>query len=194
MNSSTQSFVLFSLGMILIIANAAQAEESVTVSLGVDLKKPAGAFCAELAIKNVCESVTPHRATCMEVMRSNPKMQAAKSFVQLSKLVLKVAVYKATHGQKFLQELAKTNNCSAIQQCAGPNYDGVIRSFKSSLESIKEDAASANYDAKVAADDVHMCESHLADAKIVNPAITQLNNEIKIMSAIAFTVGNNQNH
>ncbi|MED6170219.1 hypothetical protein PIB30_028848 [Stylosanthes scabra] len=187
MNSSTQSFVLFSLGLILIIANAAQAEEAATVSLGVDLKK--ATFSADLAIKNVCESVTPQRATCMDLMRSNPKMQAAKSFVQLSKLVLKVAVKKATEGQKFLKELAaKSKNCPAIQECAGSNYGGVVRSFKSSLLSIKEDADSANYDAKAAADDVNLCESNLADAKIVNPAITHLNNEMKTMSAIAFAV------
>ncbi|MED6116279.1 hypothetical protein PIB30_098717, partial [Stylosanthes scabra] len=159
MNSSTQS-ILLCLGLILIIANVAQADKK----------------CA-LAIK-VCDGTLTERAKCMEIVRSNPKIQSAKNPVQLSQFVLELAIHMAKEGQKFLKNLAKKSNSPALQQCAGFDYDGVVGSFKSALGEIKEDPMTANYDAKVAGDGPDTCDRGLAAEKIVNPAITKLNDEI----------------
>ncbi|RYQ93063.1 hypothetical protein Ahy_B09g099324 [Arachis hypogaea] len=178
MNSSTKSFILFSLGLVLIIANVAQAEEK---SATLDLSK--------LVIK-VCDATATERAKCMDIMRSNPKMLSAKNIVQLSQAILELGISKGKEGQKFLKELAKKSKSPALEQCAGFDYDGVVGSFKSALGEIKEDPMTANYDAKVASDGPDTCDRGLESEKIVNPAITELNKEIRLLSGIAFAATN----
>ncbi|KAL1295428.1 hypothetical protein HN51_056310 [Arachis hypogaea] len=171
MNSSTKSSILFSLGLILIIANVAQGHVKVTASL----------------VPKLCESgLVEERAKCMDILRSNPKIQSAKTFRELSELILELAVNKATEGQKFLQTLAEKDKSPAIQECAGFDYNNAVVQFKGALRDLKEDTSAANYASKLVGDDVSRCHTILARAKIVNPAIDQLNSDISLLSNVAF--------
>ncbi|KAG5232392.1 cell wall / vacuolar inhibitor of fructosidase [Salix suchowensis] len=63
-------------------------------------------------------------------------------------------------------------------------------SFKSALSELSEDPLSANYDSRVAGDDVQECEDELARDKARFPGLTTRNNYGKLYSAIAFVVTN----
>ncbi|RYQ98550.1 hypothetical protein Ahy_B07g086289 isoform A [Arachis hypogaea] len=60
----------------------------------------------------------------------------------------------------------------------------------SALGEIKEDPMTANYDAKVTSDGPDTCNKGMANEKIVNPAITELSKEIRLLSGIAFATTN----
>ena len=179
MNFSKLSFLLFTLGLILIISHAADAANSKSSSGGSKL------------IDEVCNAAMEEdRASCLQVLRSDPKISSAKNYLQLSQYILELALQKGIQGQNFLKEIAKTNKSPAIQQCAGFDYDGVVGSFSSALGELKEDPETANYDAKVAGDGPETCERGLADEHIVNPSISSLNKNIKLLSTIAFLATN----
>ncbi|KAL1343449.1 hypothetical protein HN51_029839 [Arachis hypogaea] len=180
MNSSTQSSILFSLVLILIIGNVAQARVNLGKSLPI----------SDLITKVCDDELVIEKAKCIDILTSNPKILAAKSPLQISKLILTLAVNKAGKGQKFLQTLAEKDKSPAIQQCAGSDYDAVIASFQSALKGIENDPITANYDAKIAGDDADNCAKGLAEAKIVNPAVTKINDEIMLLSDIAFGATN----
>ncbi|RYR44290.1 hypothetical protein Ahy_A08g040644 [Arachis hypogaea] len=58
------------------------------------------------------------------------------------------------------------------------------------LGEIKEDPMTVNYGAKVASDGPDTCDKGMANEKIVNPAITELSKEIRLLSGIAFPATN----
>ncbi|XP_061345115.1 uncharacterized protein LOC133290972 [Gastrolobium bilobum] len=138
----------------------------------------------------VCKEALEDRAMCMTILRSDPRILRSKNYVQLSKMVLQLALNKGIEGQNFLKQLALTNISPAIEQCANFDYDGVVESFKSALGELEDDPQTANYDAKVAGDGPDTCERGLAAAHIVNPAISALNREILLLSKIAFLATN----
>ncbi|KAL1308844.1 hypothetical protein AAHE18_17G134200 [Arachis hypogaea] len=138
----------------------------------------------------ICHTIATERAKCMDIMKSNPKMLSAKNIVQLSQAILELGMNKGKEGQKFLTELAKKSKSLALQQCTGFDYDSIVGSFKSALGEIKEDPMTANYDAKVTSDGPDTCNKGMANEKIVNPAITELSKEIRLLSGIAFATTN----
>ncbi|XP_061353870.1 uncharacterized protein LOC133298563 [Gastrolobium bilobum] len=170
MNSSTLSTtLLFTLSLIL-ISQAASGSK----------------LCESL-----CKEAMEDSARCLQILKAEPKIASAKNNVELSKLILQMALKKGTEAQKYLKELMKTNPSPAIKQCATTFYDGVVGSFKSSLGEIKEDGLTANYDAKVAGDGPFTCDTALAAEKINNPTIASINSEIMLLSKIAFLATNN---
>lgn len=177
MNSSAVSSLLLTLCLVLIISHHADA-------------RGGGGGGGSKLIGQVCNEALEHRANCMSVARSNPKILRAKNYVQLSKAILELGLNKGIQGQNFLKGLAASNNVPAIVHCANNDYDGVVGSFRSSLGELSEDPQTANYDAKVAGDGPDTCERGLAAARIVNPAISNLNKEIWMLSFMAFLATN----
>ena len=177
MNSSKLFSLLFTLGLILIISHAADAK----------LNKTSG---VSKLVANVCKAALEDRAKCMQVLRSDPKILSAKNHAQFFESIIELAINKSSQGQRFLKELALTNKSPAIEQCATTLYDGVVASFKIALLQLDEDPATANVDAKVAGDGADSCEAGLAKEHIVNPAISSLNKDIKLLSKIAFLATN----
>lgn len=141
--------------------------------------------------ENLCNQLGQDSARCLQVLKAEPKIPSAKTELELCKVVLQFAVKKGTAAQKYLKEIAMTNPSKAINDCATIHYDGTVGSFKSSLGELKVDGLTANYDAKVAGDGPTTCDVALAAEKINNPAITELNKEILLISNIAFWATNN---
>ncbi|CAK8573367.1 unnamed protein product [Lathyrus sativus] len=141
-------------------------------------------------ISTVC-SASSNKAQCDDILGSNPHAAHANSFGQLAKAVLQMAYEKASAGQTFLKGLAAATNCPALTQCANFDYDGAVMSFRSSLEELKEDPQTANYDAKVASDGPAQCDRGMVAGHVVNPQVTELNRQITFYSELAFLVTNN---
>ncbi|CAK8573369.1 unnamed protein product [Lathyrus sativus] len=140
-------------------------------------------------ISTVC-STSSNMEECNNILRSNPHATQVKSYRDLAKIILQMAYDKASAGQTFLKGLAAKNNCPALTQCANFDYDGVVMSFKSALGELKEDAQTANYDAKVASDGTAQCERGMVAGHVVNPQVTKLNRQITFYSELAFLVTN----
>jgi len=139
-----------------------------------------------LAEKLCMESLEDKEGCMVLLNQADPKIVKAKTFEQLAQATLEWAVSKATEGQAFLKGLAQIDNNKAIVQCANFDYDGVVASFKSALEGLKDDPDTASYDAKVAGDGPTVCDRALASANINNPAIAALNRQIFLLSNMAF--------
>ncbi|KAJ6359698.1 hypothetical protein OIU77_003827 [Salix suchowensis] len=82
-----------------------------------------------------------------------------------------------------ISKLAENHTCLS-------SYVAATASFKSALSELSEDPLSANYDSRVAGDDVQECEDELARDKARFPGLTTRNNYGKLYSAIAFVVTN----
>ncbi|KAK7343749.1 hypothetical protein VNO77_12760 [Canavalia gladiata] len=171
MNSLT---LLFTLSLILISHSP----------LGVNAKDQSSS-AMEMRIQ-VCRQNMPDIMNCMNILRSDPKILKAESYLELSQAILELALKKGIEGQNFLKELVQTNDVPVIKECANLHYDGVIGSFRSALKELKEDPDTANSDAKVAGDGPDACDRALASAHIVNPDIAALNRQIKLLSNTAF--------
>ncbi|TKY46051.1 pectinesterase protein [Spatholobus suberectus] len=172
MNSSTLSLLLFTLSLILI-------SHAPLPTLGKSL------------YESLCDEAKEYKASCLEVLKADPRIVGAKDNVELSKLILELGIKKGTDAQNYLKEVMKTNPSPAIKQCATTFYDGTVGSFKSSLGELNEDGLTANYDAKVAGDGPTTCDTALAAEKINNPSISALNKEILLISIVAFLATNN---
>jgi len=123
-------------------------------------------------------------------LSGDSKVLEATNIFYFSKAILELALQKGQEGQQFLKKLAKETKAEAIAMCADQWHDGVVGSFWSALNELKESPDTANYDAKVAGDGATYCEDSLAKAHIVNPAITALNHQISILSNIAYLATN----
>lgn len=56
-----------------------------------------------------------------------------------------------------------------------PAYADVVACFKTSLLELKEDALSANYDAKVASDSLRACQDALASSRVKDSSMLARN-------------------
>ncbi|KAI5400124.1 hypothetical protein KIW84_065161 [Lathyrus oleraceus] len=137
----------------------------------------------------VC-GASSNMAECNKILGSNPHAAEVKSYRELAKVVLEMALEKASAGQSFLKGLAAETKSPALTQCANFDYDGVVMSFKSSLGELKKDPQTANYDAKVASDGPAQCDRGMAAGHVVNPEVTALNSLIAFYSELAFLVTN----
>ncbi|KAK7330016.1 hypothetical protein VNO77_24201 [Canavalia gladiata] len=134
----------------------------------------------------VCRHSMPDIMNCMSILRSDPKILNAESYLELSRAILELGLKKGVEGQNFLKGLVQRNNVPAIKECANLHYDEVVGSFRSALKELDEDPDTANSDAKVAGDGPNACDRALTSAHIVNPDIAALNHQIKLLSNIAF--------
>ncbi|RDX87185.1 hypothetical protein CR513_31380, partial [Mucuna pruriens] len=171
MNLSTLSHMLFILSLILI-------SHAPWETLGASL------------FESLCEEARENKGRCLELVKADPNILGAKDYTKLSKFILKLSLQKGTDAQKYLKEMMRTNPSPALTECATVLYDGVVGSFKSSLGELKEDGLTANYDAKVASDGPTTCDRALAAANISNPSISKLNNDIMLLSQLAYLATN----
>ncbi|QCD94515.1 hypothetical protein DEO72_LG5g2599 [Vigna unguiculata] len=134
----------------------------------------------------ICKETKENEARCLELLKEDPNIAAAKDSKELTKLILKLALKKGTETQNFLKELMKTNPSPDLKQCATTLYDGVVGSFKSALGELGEDDLTASYDAGVAGDGPTTCERALSAAKISDPSIEAHDKDMLLLSGIAF--------
>jgi len=141
-------------------------------------------------LKQICNETFKERIHCIRILRGDRKLLQARNIFEFSKAILELALKKGKEGQKFLKKLAKETKAEAIATCANEWHGGVVGSFRSALEELKESPETANYDAAVAADGPAYCETILAKAHIVNPNISALNHQMLLLSNIAFLATN----
>ncbi|XP_061345827.1 uncharacterized protein LOC133291567 [Gastrolobium bilobum] len=140
--------------------------------------------------ENVCKDAGKDNARCLNLLKAYPQITSAKNYVELCRFILEMAIKKSTEGQNYLKGVMKKNPSPAIKECATVDYDELVESFKSSLGELVEDPSTANYDAKVAGDGPDTCDRALAQANIVDPSISTLNNNMKFLSNVAFFATN----
>ncbi|QCE08070.1 uncharacterized protein LOC114192683 [Vigna unguiculata] len=160
----------------------------VAVCLVMVSYSPMAANGQGLAEKTCLENLEYKDACLMLLKQADPKIVNAKTADELAQATLEWAVAKSQDAQAFLKGLSQVDNNKAIVQCANFDYDGVVASFKSALEGLKDDPQTASYDAKVAGDGPTGCDRGLASQNINNPAITALNQQIFTLSNLAFKI------
>ncbi|XP_073225780.1 uncharacterized protein [Cicer arietinum] len=136
--------------------------------------------------ENVCNKAKDNER-CLKLLESNTQITLAKDYLTICKLFLEMALEKSKNAQNILKTFMIQNPSSlAIKQCATDDYNGLITSFKSSLDELVDDPLSANYDAKVAGDGPQACDRALANEKIVNPSISTINDEMTFLSVVGY--------
>ncbi|XP_027364696.1 uncharacterized protein LOC113871788 [Abrus precatorius] len=172
MKTSALFSLVFTLCLILLSHSPLAANAKSEKSHGSDL------------VGKICKETMQDNARCLELLNEEPRTHEAKNYLELSKVILEFALKKGIEGQNFLKGLGTASR--AISECANFHYNGVVGSFRSSLNEISDDPQTANYDAKVAGDGPDACARGLASEKIVNPDINALNSKISLLSNIAF--------
>ncbi|KAK7281165.1 hypothetical protein RIF29_08901 [Crotalaria pallida] len=138
---------------------------------------------SESLYEGVCKEATITDPSCLQLLKADPRIPSAKTYLQLSTFILEFGVKKGKKGKNYMEEVAKTHPTKGIKLCAGNFYDNTIHSFQSAIVELKEDAESASYDAKAAGDGPAYCAQRLAEVKIDNPLI---NKEVALISTVAF--------
>lgn len=129
---------------------------------------------------------------CVNLLKTDSRIVLAKTYHQLSKYILQMAIDKATSIQDYLIIMAKKfPNDKAVGDCVLPYYDNCIMSFHHALDEVEgEEPKSAMTDAQAATHEVSNCNKALQNDKpSFDPiAIYVRNNEtfaLGVMSILA---------
>jgi pectinesterase inhibitor-like protein len=129
---------------------------------------------------------------CVNLLKTDPRIPLAKTYHELSKYILQMAIDKATSIQDYLIIMAKKfPNDKAVGNCVLPYYDNCIMSFHTALDEVEgEEPKSALTDAEAACNEIKNCDKAMQNDKpSFDPiAINVRNNEtffLSVMSVLA---------
>ncbi|KAK7268545.1 hypothetical protein RIF29_21246 [Crotalaria pallida] len=120
MSPSTFPLILFTLCLIFI--------SHAPLPTSADLFKLYQVVCYESSISELI-NVTK----CLKALEVNSRIPLAKSYAELSELIIKLALKNSTGVQDYLKILTKTNPSPAIKQCAVEDYTKIIQDYNSAL-------------------------------------------------------------
>ncbi|KAE9617441.1 hypothetical protein Lal_00034860 [Lupinus albus] len=124
MNRSTFLSILFTLSLIF-ISHAHLAASTINFKLYQDV-------CIEYGVR-----VNPNNIrVCLTALESDPRIPQAKTYAELSSLIIEQAMKNSTISQHYLKNLMKTDPSPAIKECANQDYDGIIKAFKNALDNV----------------------------------------------------------
>jgi pectinesterase inhibitor-like protein len=135
----------------------------------------------------VCKEARQDENICLHYMKADYKIVASTNYHDLSKNILNLAIFEVVSAQEFIRALAKhipTND--ALKQCGNDFYNKVIVSFQSASTEFNKDPQSAKNDAKTAGDGAASCEKAIQVKGKYDPVVHARNNEIFVLSEIAF--------
>ncbi|CAK7346750.1 unnamed protein product [Dovyalis caffra] len=143
-------------------------------------------------IQDICTQAVKFQAkydNCVSALELDPKAASA-DVATLAKISIKLGISNITDTQNYIKNLLK--NASAelqkpLKTCLSW-YEAATNSFKSAFLELTEDPLTANYDSKIAGDDVQLCEDELAREKAQIPEVTTRSNYGKLYSTISFLV------
>lgn len=160
-----------------------------TISLLLFLSSPSPTnVAASKLIDSVCKTTEEYATKCHQLIGSDPKTKTLEDPKKLAEIVLQMSIENAKSSYDFINQMLKSNPAEPIKKCLFW-YEAVVGSFKSSKEELEEDPQTANYDAKVAADDGDTCDKELA-AGLPIPEISARNDQVRLHSRIADAVTN----
>lgn len=135
----------------------------------------------------VCNEAKLVTDDCLDALRNNSTITSATNYRDLSKYILEKGLKRATSVHNYLIKVAKQYpNDPAIKQCSTDLYDSTVGAFINALSELDNDPDSAINFARAAGDGPAACEKAIEDEKANSLAIKILNNEISVLSIVAF--------
>jgi pectinesterase inhibitor-like protein len=135
----------------------------------------------------VCKEALQDESICLHYMQGDYKIVAATTYHELSNHILNLAIFEAVSAQEFIRALARqipTND--ALKQCGNDFYNKIYYAFRSASVEFNKDPQSAKNDAKIAGDGAASCEKAIQVKGKYDPVVHARNNEIFVLSEIAF--------
>ncbi|XP_062099142.1 pectinesterase inhibitor-like [Humulus lupulus] len=143
-------------------------------------------------VDSVCKETLDY-TKCLEALESDPKSKTTTDLKVLAKIAVQLSISNAKGSLSFIHDEIKKGTGGAqqeaLEKCAS-SYETVVESFNSALIELDDDVLSANYDIKVAGDDVDSCKSELVSKKVEIPALSDRNDQVKLYSNIGFVITN----
>ncbi|KAK7268546.1 hypothetical protein RIF29_21247 [Crotalaria pallida] len=84
-------------------------------------------------------------AKCLKALEVNPRIPLAKTYAELSELIIELALKNSTGVQDYLKILMKTNPSPAIKQCAVEDYTKIIQNYTRALTLVASDPQKPHY-------------------------------------------------
>lgn len=161
-------------------------------SLFLFLSFPSPTNASTRLVESVCNEVTHDfkgsNSECLKVLESDPRTGSASNYKELGPIALDLAIANAKESEAFIKTLIKKNGANeAIKQCED-SYNTIVRDFVGAKEELKEDALSANYDIKIAGDNLRDCETALSSKGLQVPEIASRNHAALLYSNIGFVI------
>lgn len=148
------------------------------------------ALCSANLYHAVCNEYRPRSDYnyCVRVLKSDSRIPLAKTYHDLSKLILELSINQAMTVQASFIEMAQhLPSEEALGQCAGKFYDESIESFNKALSNLDKDPLSSRTDAQDAGDRVIDCINALENTKeIYDPKVSYRNKKILFLSVMSF--------
>ncbi|CAK8532800.1 unnamed protein product [Lathyrus sativus] len=139
----------------------------------------------------VCNEAGQDANSCMNILKTDSRIVAAKNYHDLSKFILEMAFSKATSVQSYYVKVGiRFPEDKAIRQCSLAFFADAMEDFESALYKLGYNPKGAIDDIHDAGNEVKRCEKALADEKSYNPSIHALNNGIYLLSEISFLAVN----
>ncbi|PRQ24629.1 putative pectinesterase inhibitor domain-containing protein [Rosa chinensis] len=163
-------------------------------SLFLLLSSPSPTNASTRLVESVCNEVVGilkgSNSECLKALELDPRTGSASTYEVLAPIAIDLAIANAKDSEAFIKNLLKNNSSSeAIKQCAD-SYNIVVRDFVGAKEELKEDPLSANYDIKIAGDNVRDCENALSSKGLQVPEIASRNHAMFLYSNIGFVITN----
>ncbi|KAL5779065.1 hypothetical protein ACOSQ2_009802 [Xanthoceras sorbifolium] len=147
-------------------------------------------------LETTCKKTGEFYTLCMEILESNPETSsAASNSLDLAEATLKFVAVETQIASKKLRVLLKRkitqHGLSKAFEICVDWYDRAAGQLNTSSKELKEDPASANYDAALALADSHEsadCENALASAGVHVPEIEAMIKRLRCLCTIAHAV------
>ncbi|CAK8532797.1 unnamed protein product [Lathyrus sativus] len=137
--------------------------------------------------ETLCKLTRQDANDCLILLKSDARITSATNYHDLSKFILDLAVTTSISVQAYLGKVETDfPNDQAIKQCAQQFYPKTIAAFKSALDELDKDPQGAKNDIQAAGNGPGFCEKALQREKFDNPPIHVRNNQIFVISEVAF--------
>jgi len=135
----------------------------------------------------VCSETGPDSHACLDLLKGDYKIVAATNYHDLSTFILDLAIFQAIAFQGYIEDVANHfTHDKAIRQCADEFYIKIIALFKTALGELENNPQNSKNDVQSAGNGATNCEKAIRNEREFNPNIHAQNNQMFLLSEIAF--------
>ncbi|CAK8532798.1 unnamed protein product [Lathyrus sativus] len=142
---------------------------------------------SESLYETLCASTSQDANVCLMLLKSDSRVTSATNYDDLSKYILELAVKDTMEVQSFMASQFSTRpSDEGIRQCTLSFYPRAIELFKSALSKFAKDPQNAKNDIQGAGYESGLCVKALQEEGRNDASIKERNNQIFVISEVAF--------
>ncbi|KAF8038835.1 hypothetical protein BT93_B1397 [Corymbia citriodora subsp. variegata] len=144
-------------------------------------------------VHDVCR-VTKDYSSCVAALNVDPRAAKATTFHSIGEIALQIAAKNATASRKYVDQMIMDPNTKpswkpVLESCKA-NFDMAAWQFLTASRELSFDAMTANYDVRMASDEIYACLRSMRDSKQDIPPLVAACYRVKAHVTIGDAVTN----